>query len=53
MKGGVEGLRMDLVNGDETFPPHPGPPLGGGEGECSADREGLIVILSSILQIHP
>ncbi len=25
MRGGVEGLRMDLANGDETFPPHPGP----------------------------
>jgi hypothetical protein len=25
VRGGVEGLRMDLVNGDGTFPPHPGP----------------------------
>jgi hypothetical protein len=35
MKGGVEGLRMDLVNGEETFPPHPGP-LPWGEGEWAA-----------------
>src|SRR5260370_1494223 len=33
VRGGVEGLRMDLVNGHETFPPHPGPR---GEGASSA-----------------
>jgi len=31
--GGVEGLRIDLVSRDETFPPHPGP---WGEGGSSA-----------------
>ncbi len=41
MRGGLEGSHMDLVNGDETFPPHPGPlPLGGGEGECFAVPSG-------------
>ncbi len=53
VRGGVEGLLMDLVNGDESFPPHPGPlPLGGGEGECGAGLECLIAISSSILRIH-
>src|SRR5260370_30076465 len=53
VRGGVVGLRMDLVNGGEVFPPRPGPlPLGGGEGECFADLGGFIVNLSSILRLH-
>src|SRR6266699_1914012 len=35
VRGGVEALIMDLVNGIASFPPHPGP-LPGGEGESPA-----------------
>ncbi len=49
MRGGVEGLRMDLVNGDEIYPPHPVPlPLGGGAGDPFASLECVFAILSSI-----